>query len=131
VTLPVGVYRATGSPVYLVLGGVVVAAAILFYLLTGPLFRRLNLKGNRSQLVSVIESHEHRNGRVGPVDRIAARMAFVMRHDLIAALVFLLLLFGGGAVVVVLFALLTVLQAAYWALFLRRLKQAQGKSSQR
>jgi phosphatidylglycerophosphate synthase len=129
-SLPIGIFRATGSPTYLIVGGTGLCSVVVYYLLTVSILRQLGIQGNRVQLVKVIEEQVRRKERSGLTDRIAARMAFIVRHDFLAALIFVLLLANCGAFLVVLLSSLVILQMGYFVLFWQRLhKEGKDKTN--
>ena len=91
---------------------------LVYYMVSGLLIRRLGIRGNRVQFAKIVERPDKHLPRVKFLDRLAARLTFTMRHDVIAALACVLLLLNFGMGVAVLFAFLSFLQTGYVTVYL-------------
>lgn len=111
--LAVGLYRAQGRVVYLVLLGILFVSMGVYYPSLISLTRRTKI-GSRTFLVAEkIQTAPVNRRDLSFIDRVAARTAFIFRRDFFVTVVLLVVALGGAALVMYIVASLAVLEAAY------------------
>ncbi|MDI6845090.1 MAG: CDP-alcohol phosphatidyltransferase family protein [Candidatus Saccharicenans sp.] len=123
--LPVGLYRTTGSIIWIYLGIFTFASMLGFYFLLIRYARKSGIGHNIVRVVKEIEAASGDPEFRKPVDKLAARIAFIYRRDFFSTAAFLLILLGLARVLIILVAVLSFLEAVYMASYSsRKLRQA-------
>lgn len=127
--LPLGVALYTGNPFHLVLGAVLYVSIFGYYAVLIFFARRFQL----DHVISISKNieKEGKNGRVGPLAWLAARLAFLYRRDAFTFLFFTIMAIPGGAIVLLwLLSLFMPMQFLYFSYYtLRRALAARAQSA--
>ncbi|MGB4705047.1 MAG: CDP-alcohol phosphatidyltransferase family protein [Candidatus Saccharicenans sp.] len=122
--LPVGLYRTTGSLTWIYLGIFTFASMLAFYFLLIRYAREFGIGHNIVRVVKEIEAATDHPEFRKPVDKLAARIAFIYRRDFFSTAAFIMIILGLARVLMVLVAVLSFLEAVYMASYYsRRLNQ--------
>jgi phosphatidylglycerophosphate synthase len=133
--LPLGLYRADGRRIWLILGLAVFLSMIAFYI---DVFRMARSAGGGSISVasgSLFSFHKEIEGQraqrhlPGIVEKVASRIAFIFRREFFPTAVLLILIFAGTKVLMVLVSILYPVQGVYITLIAnRRVREPALKS---
>lgn len=118
--LGVGLFRNTGHKIYLILAGILLLSMAVYYLLLFVYTRKSGLRSNIVMVAKTIEKKPRLTGSANFLDKIASRLAFVVRRDFFATLVFLLMLVGLETQLLFLVVMGSVLESAYFSTFVNR-----------
>ncbi len=123
--LPAGLYRTTGSLIWIYLGIFTFASMLCFYFLLIRYARKSGIGHNIVRVVKEIEAASGDPEFRKSVDKLAARIAFIYRRDFFSTAAFLLILLGLARILMILVAVLSFLEAVYMASYSsRKLRQA-------
>jgi phosphatidylglycerophosphate synthase len=120
VCLPVGLYRSSHRPVWLVLGVLALLSMGTFYLQLTTFMKKKKLGNYVVGLVKDIEQTAGRPGFGGRLDRVAAKIAFIYRRDFFSMGAFIIIAVGGAAVLMWVLGILIPLQPVYVHFFSKR-----------
>lgn len=118
-SLPLGLYRADGRRIWLILGLLVFLSMILFYL---DVFRMARPEGGGSISVAsgnlfsftkeIEEKRTQKNVR-GVVEKVASRITFLFRREFFPTAVLLILIFAGTKALMAVVSILYPVQGVY------------------
>jgi 1L-myo-inositol 1-phosphate cytidylyltransferase / CDP-L-myo-inositol myo-inositolphosphotransferase len=120
VCLPVGLYRGSHRPIWLVLGVLALLSMGTFYLQLTAFMKKKKLGNYVVGLVKDIEQTAGRPGFGGRLDRMAAKIAFIYRRDFFSMGAFIVIAVGGAAVLMWVLGVLIPLQPIYVHFFSKR-----------
>lgn len=118
--LPIGLYRTTGSLIWIYLGIFTFVSMLAFYFLLIRYAREFGIGHNIVRVVKEIEAATDHPEFRKPVDKLAARIAFIYRRDFFSTAAFIMIILGLARVLMVLVAVLSFLEAVYMASYYRR-----------
>ncbi len=118
--LPIGLYRSSHRPVWLVLGVLALLSMGTFYLELAAFMKNAKLGNLVVGVVKDIEGSPGRPGFTGRLDGAAAKIAFIYRRDFFSMAAFILIGLGGAAVLMGLLAVFMPLEPVYLYLYSRR-----------
>ncbi|MGZ7046223.1 MAG: CDP-alcohol phosphatidyltransferase family protein [Candidatus Aminicenantales bacterium] len=118
--LPVGLYRSSRRPVWLVLGVLALLSMGTFYLQLTAFMKKKKLGNYVVGLVKDIEQTAGRPGFGGRLDRMAAKIAFIYRRDFFSMGAFIVIAVGGAAVLMWVLGVLIPLQPVYVHFFSKK-----------
>jgi phosphatidylglycerophosphate synthase len=98
--LPIGVYRGTGQPRYLALGGFFIIALVLLYAILIAYLRRTASHGSMLQVLADVREASRRPGPHGAVCRLMLSLSFMVRRDFFSFLALVVCVVGLGTVAV-------------------------------
>jgi len=125
--LPVGLYRRSHRPVWLVLGGLALLSMGTFYLQLAAFMKKKKLGNYVVGVVKDIEGTAGRPGFSGRLNRVAAKIAFIYRRDFFSMASFIAIAVGGAGVLMWVLGVLIPLEPVYMHFFSRRrLRAAPG-----
>jgi len=120
VCLPVGLYRNSRRPVWLVLGVLALLSMGTFYLQLTAFMKKKQLGNYVVGVVKDIEQSAGRPGFSGRLDRAAAKIAFVYRRDFFSTVAFIVITLGGAGGLMWVLGVLIPLEPVYMHFFSRR-----------
>ncbi len=120
VCLPVGLYRNSRRPVWLVLGVLALLSMGTFYLQLTAFMKKKKLGNYVVGLVKDIEQSAGRPGFGGRLDRMAAKIAFIYRRDFFSMGAFIVIAVGGAGVLMWVLGVLIPLEPVYVHFFSKR-----------
>lgn len=118
--LPVGLYRTTGSRLWLYLGIFAFASMLAFYFQLINYSRKTGIGRNIVAVVKEVEASIKDPDFQSWFDRLASKIAFVYRRDFFATAAFVLIALGLARWTMVVVAFGAFLEAAYFASYSRR-----------
>jgi CDP-L-myo-inositol myo-inositolphosphotransferase len=118
--LPIGLYRSSHRPVWLVLGVLALLSMGAFYLQLAAYMKRAKLGNLVVGVVKDIERSAGRPGFTGRLDAVAAKIAFIYRRDFFSTLAFVVIGLGGAAVLMAVLAVFMPLEPVYMYFYSRR-----------
>ena len=118
--LPVGLYRGSRRPVWLVLGVLALLSMGTFYLQLTAFMRKKKLGNYVVGVVKDIEQSAGRPGFNGRLDRMAAKIAFIYRRDFFSTVAFIVIALGGAGGLMWVLGVMIPLQPVYMHFFSRR-----------
>ncbi len=119
VNLPIGIYSSYQNPLFLYLGGLMLISVTSIYIQIQRYLKKSRLTGSIVKIVKDIENKD-RNEKAGFIDRLAAKIAFVFRHDFIKMAIFILAALDGRTVILWALILLSPLEFIYLTMYSRR-----------
>jgi CDP-L-myo-inositol myo-inositolphosphotransferase len=119
-SLPVGLFRSSHRPVWLVLGVLALLSMGLFYLQLAAFMKNAKLGNLVVGVVKDIEGSPGRPGFTGRLDAAAAKIAFIYRRDFFSMVAFIVIALGGAAVLMGLLAIFIPLEPLYMYFYSRR-----------
>ena len=118
--LPVGLYRSSNRPVWLVLGVLALLSMGTFYLQLTAFMKKKKLGNYVVGVVKDIEQSAGRPGFSGRLDRIAGKIAFIYRRDFFSMGAFVVIALGGASGLMWVLGIVLPLQPVYMHFFSRR-----------
>jgi len=118
--LPVGLYRDSNRPVWLVLGVLALLSMGIFYLQLTAFMKKKKLGNYVVGVVKDIEQSAGRPGFSGRLDRAAAKIAFIYRRDFFSTGAFIVIALGGAGGLMWVLGVLIPLEPVYMHFFSRR-----------
>jgi phosphatidylglycerophosphate synthase len=118
--LPVGLYRSSQRPVWLVLGVLALLSMGTFYLQLTAFMKKKRLGNYVVGVVKDIEQSAGRPGFSGRLDRIAGKIAFIYRRDFFSMGAFVVIALGGASGLMWVLGVVLPLQPVYMHFFSRR-----------
>ena len=118
--LPVGLYRSSHRPIWLVLGVLALLSMGAFYLQLSAFMKKAKLGNLVVGVVKDIEQSAGWPGFTGRLDGLAAKVAFIYRRDFFSTVAFVIIGLGGAAVLMGLLAVFLPLEPVYMYLYSRR-----------
>jgi phosphatidylglycerophosphate synthase/choline kinase len=118
--LPVGLYRSSHRPVWIVLGVIALLSMGTFYLQLAAFMKKARLGNLVVGVVKDIEASAGRPGFSGRLDAIAAKIAFIYRRDFFSTVAFVVIGLGGSAVLMGLLGVFMPLEPVYMYFYSRR-----------
>jgi len=115
--LAIGLYRASHRSLYLVLLGLFLLSLAWYYF---NLYRytRASGIGNKIFLVAKeVETKPKKEGKLSFFDRLASKLAFAVRRDFFATIVFLMMAAGGASIIVFLVIIGSLIESTYFHFF--------------
>jgi CDP-L-myo-inositol myo-inositolphosphotransferase len=118
--LPVGLYRNSHRPVWLVLGAVALLSMGTFYLQLTAFMKKKNLGNYVVGVVKDVERSAGQPGFTGRLDGIASKIAFIYRRDFFSTVSFVAIAIGGAGVLMWVLGVLIPLEPVYMHFFSKR-----------
>jgi CDP-L-myo-inositol myo-inositolphosphotransferase len=118
--LPIGLYRGSHRPVWLILGVLALVSMGAFYLQLAAFMKKAKLGNLVVGVVKDIERSAGRPGFAGRLDALAAKVAFIYRRDFFSTVAFIVIGLGGAAVLMGLLAVFLPLEPVYLYFYSRR-----------
>jgi|GEM_PF-404383 len=118
--LPVGLYRSTHRPVWIVLGVVALLSMATFYLQFAAFMKKARLGNLVVGVVKDIEARTGQPGFGGRLDRLAGKIAFIYRRDFFTTISFIVIGLGGSAVLMGILGVFMPLEPVYMYFYSRR-----------
>lgn len=118
--LPVGLYRSSHRPVWIVLGVLALLSMGTFYLQLAAYMKKARLGNLVVGVVKDIERSAGQPGFSGHLDAIAAKIAFIYRRDFFSTMAFIVIGLGGAGVLMVVLGVFMPLEPIYMYFFSKR-----------
>ncbi len=128
INLPIGVYADSGDPLHLWAGLGALVSVGVFYVILARFVHRIGMQGSVVQIVMDIRQRGRRGtGLPGLIDRMAAWIAFIYRHDVFAFIFFVGLALGLRSQLLWTLLVLTMIESLYLQYYARRrLREARS-----